>query len=85
MHRSNYLRVETSDRDLSIAAISKITKYSNMTIDQLVNFEGDIPQEVTIDDKALVEKVKLIQELEPEEKSMIFKLADTLLTQKKFK
>jgi transcriptional regulator with XRE-family HTH domain len=85
MHRSNYSRVETGDRDLSIDAISKIAKYFNMTIDQLVNFEGDIPQEVTIEDKTLVEQVKLIQELEPEEKSMVFKMIDTFLTQKKFK
>lgn len=85
MHRSNYSRVETGDRDLSIDAISKIAKYFNMTIDQLVNFEGDIPQEVTIEDKTLVEQVKLIQELEPEEKNMVFKMVDTFLTQKKFK
>jgi transcriptional regulator with XRE-family HTH domain len=85
MHRSNYSRVETGDRDLSIDAISKIAKYFSMTIDQLVNFEGDIPQEVTIEDKSLVEQVKLIQGLELEEKNMVFKMVDTFLTQKKFK
>jgi len=30
-------------------------------------------------------KRKLIQELEPEEKNMVFKMADTFLTKKKFK
>ena len=85
MHRSNYSRVETGDRDLSIDAIGKIAKYFNMTIDQLVNFEGDIPQEVTIKDKTLVEQVKLIQGLELDEKNMVFKMVDTFLTQKKFK
>ena len=85
MHRSNYSRVETGDRDLSIEAIGKIAKYFSMTIDQLVNFEGDIPQEVTIEDKSLVEQVKLIQGLELEEKNMVFKMVDTFLTQKKFK
>lgn len=85
MHRSNYSRVETGDRDLSIDAIGKIAKYFNMTIDQLVNFEGDVPQEITIEDKTLLEQVKLIQELEPEEKTMVFKMVDTFLTQKKFK
>lgn len=85
MHRSNYSRVETGDRDLSIGAIGKIAKYFNMTIDQLVNFEGDIPQEVTIEDKSLAEQVKLIQGLELEEKNMVFKMVDTFLTQKKFK
>ena len=85
MNRSNYSRVETGDRDLSIDAIGKIAKYFSMTIDQLVNFEGDIPQEVTIEDKSLVEQVKLIQGLELEEKNMVFKMVDTFLTQKKFK
>ena len=32
MHRSNYSRVETGDRDLSIDAISKIAKYFNYDI-----------------------------------------------------
>lgn len=45
----------------------------------------DIPQEVTIEDKSLLEQVKLIQDLEPEEKNMVFKMVDTFLTQKKFK
>ncbi|MDQ3190787.1 MAG: XRE family transcriptional regulator, partial [Bacteroidota bacterium] len=52
---------------------------------QLVNFEGNVPNEVTIEDKSLLEQVKLIQELETEEKNMVFKMIDTFLTQKKFK
>lgn len=38
-----------------------------------------------MEDKALIEKVKLIQELEPDEKNMVFKMVDTFLIQKKFK
>lgn len=85
MHRSNYSRVETGDRDLSIDAIGKIAKSFDMTIDQLVNFEGGIPKEITIEDKSLTEKVRLIQGLEPDEKNVVFKMVDTFLTQKKFK
>jgi hypothetical protein len=32
-----------------------------------------------------MEQVKLIAQLEPEEKSMVFKMIDTFLTKKKFK
>ena len=53
--------------------------------DESVNFDGNIPDEVTIEDKSLMEQVKLIAELEPEEKNMIFKMIDTFLTKKKFK
>lgn len=85
MHRSNYSRVENGDRDLSIEAINKIAKYFGMTIDQLVNFDGIMPQEITVEDKTVIEQVRLIQELEPEEKTMVFKMIDTFLTKKKFK
>jgi transcriptional regulator with XRE-family HTH domain len=85
MHRSNYSRVETGERELSIDAINKIAKYFGMTIDQLVNFDGHIPHEVTVEDKTFMEQVKLIQELEPDERSMVFKMIDTFLTKKKFK
>ncbi|WP_255590371.1 helix-turn-helix domain-containing protein [Algoriphagus sp. NBT04N3] len=82
MHRSNYSRVEAGDRDLSLDAVNKIARYFGMTIDELVNFDGNIPDEVTIEDKSLMEQVKLIAELEPEEKNMVFKMIDTFLTKK---
>lgn len=71
--------------DLSLDAVNKIARYFGMTIDELVNFDGNIPDEVTIEDKSLMEQVKLIAELEPEEKNMVFKMIDTFLTKKKFK
>jgi transcriptional regulator with XRE-family HTH domain len=85
MHRSNYSKVESGERDLSIEAINKVAKFFGMSIDQLVNFEGQIPNEITVEDKTLLEQVKLIAELEPEEKNMVFKMIDTFLTKKKFK
>ena len=85
MHRSNYSKVESGERDLSIDAVSNIAKYFGMTIDEPVNFNGNMPADITVGDKALVEQVKLISELEPEEKTMVFKMVDTFLTQKRFK
>jgi arsenate reductase-like glutaredoxin family protein len=90
MHRSNYSRVEAGEReagerDLSIEAINKIAKHFHMTIDQLVNFEGDMPQEVTIEDKNTMEQMQLIQQLDEEDKNTVFKIIDKMLTTKKFK
>ncbi|MCC5922076.1 MAG: hypothetical protein JJU23_15475 [Cyclobacteriaceae bacterium] len=50
----------------------------------MVNFDGNTPDEVTIEDKSLKEQVKLIDKLELE-KNMVFKMIDTFLTKKKFK
>ena len=85
MHRSNYSRVETGDRDLSIEAIGKIAKFFNMSIDDLVNFEGEIPNEVTFEDKNTIEQMQLIQQLDEEDKTTVFKIVETMLTKKKFK
>ncbi len=86
MHRSNYSRVESGDRDLSIDAIKKLAEYFNMTIDDIVNFDDSkTPKEITIENKTLTEKIKLIDELSKEEQSMVFKMIDSFLTKKKFK
>jgi transcriptional regulator with XRE-family HTH domain len=85
MHRSNYSKIENGQREISLAAVDKIAKFFNITIDELVHLKGDIPREVSLEDKSTVEQVKLIQELDQEEKSMVFKMIETFLTKKKFK
>jgi len=85
MHRSNYSKIESGQREISIAALDKIAKYFDISLDELVHMGNDVPQEITVEDKTAVEQVRLIQELEQEEKKMIFKMVETFLTQKKFK
>jgi transcriptional regulator with XRE-family HTH domain len=85
MHRSNYSKIESGQREISVDALNKVARYFGMTIDQIVNFDGALPQEITVEDKTLMEQIKMIQELEPEEKNMVFKMVDTFLTKKKFK
>ena len=44
-----------------------------------------VPQEITIEDKTTSEQVRLIAELDEKDKSIIFRLIETMLTKKKFK
>ena len=85
MHRSNYSKIENGQREISLAAVDKIAKFFNITIDELVHLDGDIPKEISLEDKTTSEQVKLIQELDQEEKNMVFKMVETFLTKKKFK
>ncbi len=84
MHRSNYSKVENGQREISLAAVDKIADYFNISTDELIHMGEDIPNEISLEDKTTVEQVKLIQELDPEEKSMIYKMIETFLTKKKF-
>jgi transcriptional regulator with XRE-family HTH domain len=65
MHRSNYSKIETGQREISVEALCKVARYFGMTIDQIVNFDDPAPQEVTTEDKTLMEQVKMIRELPP--------------------
>ena len=57
----------------------------DMTTEKIINYDGAIPQEITLEDKSEVEQIKLIQQLEDDDKQTIFKLVDKMLTNKKFK
>lgn len=85
MHRSNYSKVESGQRELSIAALNKVAKHFAMTLDELVNFKGKLPTEEKIEDKTSLEQLKLINELDADDKAMVFRLIDTIVTKKKFK
>ena len=47
--------------------------------------DGKIPTEVVIEDKTAVEQLRIIQQLDEEDRQTIFKLIDKMLTNKKFK
>lgn len=56
-----------------------------MTTDQIINYDGKIPKEVVIEDKTAAEQMRLIQQLDDEDKQTIFRLIEKMLTNKKFK
>ena len=83
--KSAYSKIEKGTRAVSVEELYKMAQLFNITTDDILNYDGKIPKEVVIEDKSLMEQVKLIAELEEEEKNMVFKMIDTFLTKKKFK
>jgi transcriptional regulator with XRE-family HTH domain len=83
--KSTYSKIEKGSREVTVKELQKMAELFNVSIDQIVNFEGDIPKEVTIQDKTSVEQMNLIQQLDDDDKQTIFKLIDKMLTNKKFK
>jgi hypothetical protein len=54
-------------------------------VDDILNPGKELPKEVTVEDKTTMEQVRLIQQLDDDDKHVIFKMIDTMLTKKKFK
>lgn len=72
-------------RALTVDELQKMAHLFNMTVDQVLNYDGKIPKEVVIEDKTTVEQMRLIQQLDEEDKQTIFRLIEKMLTNKKFK
>ena len=65
--------------------LQKMAGLFDMTTDQIINFDCKVPKEVVLEDKTAVEQMKLIHQLDDEDKQTIFRLIDKMLTNKKFK
>ncbi|MEX0987441.1 MAG: hypothetical protein WD052_08190 [Bacteroidales bacterium] len=63
-----YSKVAYGQREISSAAVYKIADYFNISFVELIHMGEDIPKEISLENKTNVEQVKLIQELDPEEK-----------------
>ncbi len=83
--KSAYSKIEKGTRALTVDELQKMAQLFGLTTDQIINHEGSIPQEVVIEDKTASEQLRLIAELEEEDKQTIFKLVDKMLTNKRFK
>lgn len=52
----------------------------------LINYDENVkPKEIVIEDKSTLEQMELIQQLDEEDKTTVFKIIDKMLTTKKFK
>jgi len=82
---TSYNKIETGSREVTIEELDTIARYFGMTIDQIVHFDDKTPVDVTIGDKPGFEQLNLINQLDEDDKSTVFKIIDTMLTKKKFK
>lgn len=85
VHPSNYSKIEKGERDVSIELADKLAGYFGVTLDELVHMSGQMPEEVTIVDKSVSERINLIQQLEESDKKALFRIIDGMLTKSKFK
>jgi hypothetical protein len=51
----------------------------------VVNYKGKLPLEEKLEDKSAMEQLRLLNELDPDDKAMVYRLIDSIVTKKKFK
>lgn len=83
--KSAYSKIEKGQRALTVEELQKMAQLFHLSTDQILQYDGDLPTEVVIEDKSAAEQLRLLQQLDNEDRQTIFKLIDTMLTKKKFK
>jgi len=86
-HRTGYSKMENNQQEIPVDCLVALSKYFAIPIDDIVFFDekNDVPKEVSMNDKATLEQLKLINELESEEKGILLKLIETFVSKKRFK
>ena len=86
-HRSGYSKMENNQQDIPVDYLIQIAKNFGMTVDDVIYFndKNGIPDEITVNDKASLEQLQLINELDDEEKNILLKLIETFVSKKRFK
>ena len=67
---SHYSKIENGQREASVKVLDKLAKFYGVTIDAIVHLNGEVPQEVKIEDKTTLEQMRLIQELNEKDREI---------------
>ena len=85
MQASNYSKIESGHRDVSVEALDKIAQFFGMKVDEIIHFEdAKTPTATKVEDKTANEKVQLISQLDEEDKHAVYRIIDGMLTKNKF-
>lgn len=82
-HVSHVNRIETGKYKPSVDVLMKLSEVFEVSLDYLVSDTDEDFTEVTIKDKALADRIKLIDTLEPEDREALIRVVDSMLTKKK--
>lgn len=87
VHRSGYSKMENNQQEIPVDCLIQVAKHFGMTVDDVIYFgERNLaPKDVSVEDKATLEQLQLINELDKEEKTILLKLIETFVSKKRFK
>ncbi|MBI3218338.1 MAG: helix-turn-helix transcriptional regulator [Bacteroidetes bacterium] len=83
MDQSQYSKLEKDKTDPSVSTLAKVAKALGIQLSEL--FANDLLKDVNSYDKSLMEKITLIDQLDEDEKTSLFKIIDGLFSKKKMK
>ena len=79
--------MENNQQEIPVDCLVYIAKHFAIAVDDIIFYEDKnaVPKEVSMEDVATLEQLKLINELDGEEKGILLKLIETFVSKKRFK
>lgn len=86
-HRTGYSKMENNQQDIPVDKLVFVAKHFGISVDDIIFFneKNSVPNEFSMEDTAVLEQLKLINELDNEEKNILLKLIETFVSKKRFK
>ncbi|MCP4482241.1 MAG: helix-turn-helix transcriptional regulator [bacterium] len=84
MDQSQYSKIEKGKTDPSTSTLQKIAKALGISLAELLSAD-DIFKDENSYDKTLMEKIRLVEELDENERKSIFNIIDGLIAKKRLK
>jgi transcriptional regulator with XRE-family HTH domain len=83
-HMGHISRIETGKYNPSVDILIKLAEALEVTLDSMVGQNPDATnEEIKIEDQILSEKIKLLNTLDEEERFVVIKVIDAMLTKKR--
>jgi len=82
-HPNHITRLETGKYTPSLENVIKLSEVFAVSLDELVYGTNGTHGEIRIEDQVFAEKIKLLNSLDEEERNVIIKYIDAILTKKK--
>lgn len=83
MHRVQYTRLELGKSEITVHMLERISKALEVSLVDLI--QGNPTEDVNSYDKTLIEKLKMIEQLEENQKKSIFSIIDMAIYNIKLK
>ena len=82
MDQPQYSRIESGKVEPTLSSLQKIADVFDVSLSELLREKMDINREINV---PLLEKIKLIDELEEDEKEALLKMIDIAISRKRMK
>ena len=82
MNQGQYSRIESGKVEPTLSSLNKIATVFDISLSELLKDSGDINEEINL---PLLEKVKMIDQLEEKERETLMNIIDMAISKKKLK